>query len=135
MHEIDIDLLKKTGYSDKAIDYIVRKVNVGKIEDADACLAYTGPCGDTMEISLKVGSGTIKDAKFRAIGCAASFASGSTLTEMIKGKTLDQAREIEVEEVLSYLGGIPAQKAHCANLAKETLRRTIDKYKENKKLS
>lgn len=135
MHEVDIDLLRKTGYSDKAINFIARKVNVGKIEDPDACLAYTGPCGDTMEISLKVGSMRIKDAKFRAIGCAGSFASGSALTEMIKGKTLDQAKEIEVEEVLSYLGGIPAQKVHCADLARETLRRTIDKYKENKKLS
>ena len=81
-----IDLLKKSGYSDKAIEYYINKVNVGEIEDHSAHFTYTGPCGDTMGVFLKINSGVIKDAKFQATGCAGAFASGSALTEMVKEK-------------------------------------------------
>ena len=94
--------------------------------------AYTGPCGDTMEIFLKIDSNIIKDAKFQAIGCAGSFVSGSTLTKMIKGKTLEEAEKINREDVLNHLGGIPEAKIHCAYLAVITLRKAIEKYRENK---
>ncbi|MEA2005915.1 MAG: iron-sulfur cluster assembly scaffold protein [Acidobacteriota bacterium] len=124
------DLLKKSGYSDKAINYYERRLNVGKIEDADAYFSYTGPCGDTVEIFLKIECDIVKDAKFMAIGCAGSFASGSALTEMIKGKTIEEAKEIDEGDILRHLEGIPAPKVHCACLVKRTLQKAIKQYKE-----
>jgi len=87
-------LLEKPGYSEKAIGYYLKKVNVGSIENPSAKEAYTGPCGDTLEVYLKIESNVIKDAKFQAIGCAGAFASGSALMEIIKGKALDEAEKI-----------------------------------------
>ena len=124
-----VNLLKMSGYSDKAIDYVINRVNMGEIEKPDACLAYTGPCGDTMEIYLKIDSDKITEAKFQAIGCAGSYASGSALMEMIKGKTLEQAEKISVDEILNYLGAMPPPKIHCACLAKRTLELSIEQYK------
>ncbi len=127
-----IDLLKKSGYSDKAIEYYLNKVNVGEIEDHSTHFTYTGLCGDTMGIFLKIDSGVIKDAKFQATGCAGAFASGSALTEMIKGKTLEQAERIDEIEIINHLGAIPEQKIHCACLAKSTLGLAIKEYKQQK---
>ncbi len=124
-------LLKRSGYSSTAIEYFLEKVNVGKIEDPDAYFVYTGPCGDTMEIFLTIvpGSKEIKDAKFQAIGCAGAFAAGSAITEMIKGKTVEQAEKIEEEDVIDWLGAIPNQKIHCVCLAKKTLKFALNEYK------
>ena len=127
------DLLKKSGYSDKAIDYYIKKVNVGEIENPSAHFSYTGPCGDTMEVYLKIEDGIIKDGKFRAIGCAGAFSSGSALMEMIKGKTLEEAEEIDEKDIIDHLEGIPAPKIHCACLSKRTLQKAIKRYKENAK--
>jgi len=126
------DLLKKSGYSDRAIEYFERKLNVGKMENPDAHFTYTGPCGDTVEIFLKIESNIIVDAKFRAIGCAGSFVAGSALTEMIKGKTLEEAEKINEEDILKHLEGIPASKIHCACLVKRTLQKAIKQYREIK---
>lgn len=125
-----IDLLKKSGYSSKAIEYYVRKINVGEIEYPSVRLAYTGLCGDTMEVFLKIEFNVIKDAKFRAIGCASAFASGSALMEMIKGKTLEQAEKIDEEDIISPLEGLPEQKFYCACSTKRTLRKAIRRYGE-----
>ena len=114
-------LLEKSGYSSKAIGYYLKKVNVGGIEKPSVHLAYTGPCGDTMEVYLKIESNVIKDAKFQAIGCAGAFSSGSALMEMAKGKTLEEAVRITEEDIMNFLEGIPKQKIHCACLAKRTL--------------
>ncbi len=126
------NLLKISGYSSTAIEYFLKKVNVGIIEDPDAYFVYTGPCGDTMEIFLVIepGSKVIKEAKFQAIGCAGAFASGSAITEMIKGKTVEQAEKIEEEDVIDWLGDIPKQKIHCVCLAKRTLKFALTGYKE-----
>ena len=131
MNEIE-ELLKKSGYSDKAIKYYVDKVNVGDIKDSDAQFAYTGPCGDTMEIFLTIKNDKIEDAKFQAIGCAGAFSSGSALTEMIKGKTLEQALMFNETDIMDYLGEIPEQKIHCAILTVRTLEKTIEQYLKNK---
>ena len=131
MNEI-VELLKKSGYSDKAIKYYVDKVNVGNIKDCDAHFAYTGPCGDTMEIFLTIKDDKIEDAKFQAIGCAGAFSSGSALTEMIRGKTLEQALEYNEMDIMDYLGKIPKQKIHCARLAVATLEKTVVQYWEKK---
>jgi nitrogen fixation NifU-like protein len=123
------ELLKESGYSEKAIEYYLNKVNVGVLSDANTYAIYTGPCGDTMEIFLNVEDGVIKEAKFQAIGCAGAFSSGSVLTEMIIGKTLEEAEKIDETDIMEYLGGIPAQKVHCACLSKRTLRKAINAYK------
>lgn len=130
--QVQVELLKRSGYSEKAIAYFINKVNIGEIENPSASLAYTGPCGDTMQIQLKVNSGRITNAKFQAIGCAGSYAAGSALTEMIEGRTLKEAEEITEDEILNYLGDIPPAKIHCVCLAKRTLDKTIEQYKKAK---
>jgi nitrogen fixation NifU-like protein len=123
-----IELLKKAGYPDKAIDYYIKKFNVGVIEGAEAVDSFTGLCGDSMRIYLKVEEDKIKDAKFQAIGCAGAFASGSALTGMIKGKTLQQAGKMTEQDVVKDLEGLPGSKIHCARLAVDALRKSIDGY-------
>ncbi|NQE46098.1 Iron-sulfur cluster assembly scaffold protein IscU 2 [ANME-1 cluster archaeon GoMg2] len=113
-------LLKISGYSNIAIEYFLEKVNVGEIDNPDAYFVHTGPCGDTM-------------AKFQAIGCAGAFSSGSALTEMIKGKTIEQAEKIEEGDVIDRLGGILGQKIHCTCLAKKTLKFALNEYRGQQK--
>lgn len=127
-----VGLLKKSGYSEKAIKYYLEKINVGEISDPSIRYAYTGPCGDTIEIFLKIDSDIITDAKFQAIGCAGAFTSASALTEMITGKLLEQAKIITEEEIISYLEGIPKVKMHCACLARRTLEKAIKTYTNKK---
>ena len=126
-----MNLLRKSGYSDKAISYYINKVNFGPMENSSVSFAYTGPCGDTMEIFLRTDSGKIKDAKFQAIGCAGAHAAGSALTEMIKGMTLEQAERIKEEDVIDHLDGIPETKVHCTRLAVITLNKAIQKHKND----
>jgi len=123
-----VELLRKAGYSEKAIDYYIRKLNVGLIEDAEAVDSYTGLCGDSMKVYLKVDGMVIKDAKFQAIGCAGAFASGSALTEMVKGKTLKEAVKITEHDVIEELGELPGPKLHCARLAVDALKKSIESY-------
>jgi len=123
-----VELLRKAGYSEKAIDYYIRKLNVGVIEGAEAVDSYTGLCGDSMRVYLKVEEGVIRDAKFQAIGCAGAFASGSALTEMVKGKTLKEAEKITEQDVIKDLGELPGPKIHCARLAVDALRKSIESY-------
>jgi len=123
-----VELLRKAGYSEKAIDFYMKKINVGLIEDAEAVDSYTGLCGDSMKVYLKVEGSVIKDAKFQAIGCAGAFASGSALTEMIKGQTLKEAEKLTEQDVIEYLGELPGPKLHCARLAVDALKKSIESY-------
>jgi nitrogen fixation NifU-like protein len=123
-----VELLRMAGYPEKAIDYYMRKVNVGVIEGAEAVDSFTGLCGDSMRVYLKVEEGVIKDAKFQAIGCAGAFASGSTLTEMVKEKTLEEARKITEQDVIKQLEGLPGPKIHCARLAVDAFRKSTESY-------
>jgi len=122
------ELLRKAGYSDKAIDYYLRKKNVGIIKGAETVDSHMGFCGDSMKVYLKVEKDIIKNAKFQAIGCAGAFASGSALTEMIKGKTLKEAKKITEHDVIKNLGTLPGPKIHCARLAVDALKKTIETY-------
>jgi len=129
-----LSLLEEAGYSKKAIGLYCGRVNVGVIENPDAALAYTGPCGDTIKLFLKIGEvDVIDEAKFQYLGCPASAACGSILTQMIKGKTLLEAKKITEDDLLRELGGLPGEECHCAKLAVTTLQKTISKYEENKK--
>jgi nitrogen fixation NifU-like protein len=124
------DLLRKSGYSTKAIEYYTGKVHVGWIRNPSVELAFTGPCGDTLKIYLNIDSELIKDAKFEAVGCAGAFSAGSALMEMIRGKSISEAESIRTEEIIEHLGGVPENKKDCVLLTKTTLDKTLQLYKK-----
>jgi len=124
--------MRKT-YSEITIDHAMNPRNVGDIADAGGFAKVTGPCGDTMEIWLKVNNGIITNATFMTDGCGTSIASGSMITEMAKEKSIIEARKISRQNVLSALGGLPEESQHCALLATNTLKAAIRDYLAMKK--
>ncbi|MCX6741295.1 MAG: Fe-S cluster assembly scaffold protein NifU [Candidatus Parcubacteria bacterium] len=120
-------------YSQKVIDYFTHPRNVGKMENPDGVGKVGNPvCGDVMELYIKVEDNKITDAKFQTFGCAAAIATSSMVTELVKGKTLDEALKISNETVTEALGGVPAIKRHCSVLAEEALKAAIKDYQEKK---
>lgn len=129
-----VELLKEAGYSEKVIKFYMNKVNVGVVRNPDTDSAYTGPCGDTMKVYLKINNGNVVEyAKFQYLGCPGAASSGSAMTRIVKGKTLEEAKRITEHEILQELGGLPESKLHCPKLAVTTLQKAIAKY-ENRKL-
>jgi len=126
------ELLRKVGYSEKAIDYYMKKLNIGVIEGAEGVDSYGGPCGDSMRVYLKVEENVIRDAKFEAAGSVGTFASGSAVTEMIKGKTLREAGKITEYAVLKEIGELPAQWNLGPHLAIDALRKSIKRSQYDK---
>ena len=134
-------------YSNKVIQHFKNPKNQGVIKDADAVGEVGNPvCGDVMKIYLKVDTpksakgakkrqesskAVIKDIKFETLGCAAAIAVSSSLTEMVKGKDLDQAMKITKDDVVKDLGGLPAPKIHCSMLGVEALHKAIENYKSH----
>ncbi len=117
-------------YSEKVMDHFTNPRNVGEIPDADGVGTEGNPtCGDVMKISIKVENGKIVDAKFKTFGCGAAIAVSSMVTEMVKGKTLDEALTISKEAVANELGGLPPQKMHCSNLGADALKKAIEDYR------
>src|SRR3972149_7079680 len=117
-------------YSEKVMDHFMNPRNVGEIENADGVGTEGNPtCGDVMKISIKVENGKTVDAKFNTFGCGAAIAVSSMVTEMVKGKTLDEALAISKEAVANELGGLPPQKMHCSNLGADALRKAIEDYR------
>ncbi|MCD5405424.1 Fe-S cluster assembly scaffold protein NifU [Peptococcaceae bacterium] len=122
-------------YNETVMDHFSNPRNVGVIEDADAVGEVGSPsCGDTTKVFLKVKDGKIVDIKFQTLGCAAAIASSSMLTEMAKGKTLEEAMKITRDEVAESLGGLPEKKLHCSNLAADALRKAIENYYNKHKI-
>ena len=119
-------------YSEKAIDHAMNPMNVGRLKQADGFAKITGPCGDTMEISLKISGGNITDARFWTDGCGSSIACGSVITELIKGKSISEAEKIEYTTVLEALNGLPDSDVHCSVLASKTLKATIESCRVQK---
>ena len=117
-------------YNEKVVDHFSNPRNVGELTDADA-IGENGSfkCGDTMKIYLKIEDSRIVDARFQTYGCGAAIASSSMLTEMVKGKTLDEALEITNQDVADELGGLPPLKLHCSNLAADALHNAIANYR------
>jgi len=115
-------------YSETAIDHSMNPRNVGDMEDADGFAKVTGSCGDAMEIWLKVNNGTIAGATFMTDGCGTSIASGSMVTELVKGRTIPEARGINQQDILNALGGLPEESEHCALLAANALKAAIRDY-------
>lgn len=120
-------------YSEKVMDHFTNPRNVGEIEDASGVGEVGNPtCGDIMRISIKVNDdGIIEDVKFKTFGCGAAVATSSMVTEMVKGKTLDEALQITNKQVAEELGGLPPAKMHCSNLAADALHKAIQNYKNN----
>jgi nitrogen fixation NifU-like protein len=111
------------------MDHFTNPRNVGVIEDADGTGKVGNPlCGDVMEMFIKVENNRIADAKFRTFGCGAAIAKSSIATEMIKGKSLDEAVQLSNKAVADALGGLPAQKMHCSNLAADAVRSAVEDY-------
>lgn len=117
-------------YSEKVMDHFENPRNVGEIPGADGIGDVGNPtCGDTTKISIKVENNVIKDIKFKTFGCAAAIASSSMLTEMAKGKTLEDALQITDEAVAEMLDGLPPQKMHCSNMAADAMHKAIEDYR------
>ena len=121
------------GYSKVALDHAMKPRNVGRAERENGFASYTGPCGDTMMISLRVEGGRIAESRFWTDGCGATIASGSMVTELAEGKTLEEAVDIGQADVLAALGGLPAESEHCALLAATALRKAVEDYLERTK--
>ena len=118
-------------YSEKVMEHFRNPRNVGEIENADGVGKVGNPvCGDIMELSLEVEDGVIKDAKFRTFGCGAAIATSSMVTELVKGKTIDEALEVSNKAVAEALGGLPPVKMHCSVLAEQALRSAIEDYRK-----
>jgi NifU-like protein involved in Fe-S cluster formation/metal-sulfur cluster biosynthetic enzyme len=125
--------MNKFPYSETVLEHFRHPRNVGRIEDADGKSMEGSPaCGDMVAVYIKVdkGSQTISDVKFESYGCASNIATGSIITEMAMGKTLEEAKKITWKQAADALGGLPALKAHCSVLAIEGLRAAIRDYEE-----
>lgn len=122
-------------YSEKVMDHFTNPRNVGELENPDG-LGEVGnaSCGDIMRISLNVENNIITDVKFKTFGCGAAVATSSMVTEMVKGKSIEEALAITNKAVAEALGGLPPAKMHCSNLAADALHKAIEDYqsKQNK---
>ena len=121
-------------YSDTVMDHFMNPRNVGEIENADGVGEVGNPvCGDMMSFYIDVDDEErIKDVKFKTFGCGAAIAVSSMVSEMAKGKTLDEALEITRGDVAEQLGGLPENKMHCSNLGADALHRAIEDYNSKK---
>ena len=121
-------------FNEHIVELFHNPKNWGKPEGEELITekAYKGPCGDTMQFFLKIDNGIIKNAHFITDGCGASVATGSQTTLMIKGKSLEEAEQLEAQEIDEALHGLPDDHKHCAELAVRTLQRAIKKYKKTK---
>jgi NifU-like protein involved in Fe-S cluster formation len=114
-------------YSAAFKDHIANPRNPGELADANAIAEETNPvCGDRLRLSLVVRNGRIEAARFLAYGCPPTLACGSVLTEMIQGKTVEEATKLTRKDVLDLVGGLPSRKHHAASLALETLRKALE---------
>ncbi len=119
----------RSRYSEKVMEHFSNPRNVGEIENPDGVGHVGNPvCGDIMELYIKVDNGIITDAKFKTFGCGAAIATSSMVTELVKGKSVEEALEISNKAVAEALGGLPPIKMHCSVLAEEALKSAITDY-------
>ncbi|MCK4756291.1 Fe-S cluster assembly scaffold protein NifU [candidate division WOR-3 bacterium] len=121
-------------YSKKVMDHFMHPRNVGEIKDADGIGEVGNPvCGDLMTFYIKVENNKIKDVKFKTFGCGAAIAVSSMVSELAKGKTIEEAMKVTNKMVVGELDGLPPQKLHCSNLGADALHKAIKNYLEKKK--
>lgn len=118
-------------YSEKVIKHFQKPHNQGSLANPSAVGQVGNPvCGDIMKIYLQIEQGVIQEVRFETLGCAAAIAVSSALTDLVKGKTLDEAYQITKDQVVDDLGGLPAPKVHCSMLGVDALRLAIDNYRQ-----
>ena len=123
-------------YSEKVMEHFSNPRNVGEIEDADGIGEVGNPvCGDMMTFYIKVKDGKLDDVKYKTFGCVAAIAVSSTVSEMAKGKSLDEATAITKKATAEALDGLPKEKMHCSNLGAEALAKAIQDYEGKKERS
>ncbi|WP_301664725.1 iron-sulfur cluster assembly scaffold protein [Methanoculleus frigidifontis] len=116
-------------YNELVMDHMLNPRNVGELADADgAGEARSASCGDVMKLYLAIDDGVITDVRFQTYGCGAAIASSSIATELIRGKTLDEAWYLSTHDVVNALGGLPEAKEHCSVLAEDAIRAAINDY-------
>ena len=116
-------------YTDTVMDHFMNPRNVGSIDDASGVGEVgNAKCGDIMKMYLQIEDGIISDVKFETFGCGSAIASSSMATELIKGKTIDEALAVTNKQVVDALGGLPAQKLHCSVLAEESIKAAVKDY-------
>ncbi|NLT96192.1 MAG: Fe-S cluster assembly scaffold protein NifU [Clostridia bacterium] len=121
-------------YTEKVMDHFMNPRNVGEIENPSGVGEVgNAKCGDIMRIYLEVEDNIIKDIKFKTFGCGAAIATSSMATEMVKGKTIEEALQLTNKAVAEALGGLPPAKMHCSNLAADALHKAIEDYKNKQK--
>jgi nitrogen fixation NifU-like protein len=122
-------------YNDKVMEHFRNPRNVGEMENPDGVGRVGDPvCGDVMELYIKVKDGIIVDAKFKTFGCAAAIATSSMVTDMVKGKNVEEALKISNKAVVEALNGLPPAKVHCSVLAEDALKSAIENYLGHQKL-
>jgi nitrogen fixation NifU-like protein len=120
-------------YSKEVKENFLHPKNMGEMKNPDGVGKVGNPtCGDVMQVQIKVDKNKIKDIKFRTFGCAAAIATSSMITQLAKGKTLEEAGNITREDVAKSLKGLPPIKMHCSNLASDALKKAIEDYKKRK---
>lgn len=118
-------------YNKKVMEHFMNPRNVGTLKDADTVIEEGNPvCGDMLRMYLKIKDGKIEDIKFLSFGCAANIATASVITELAKGKTLEEAKKISMKDVAENLDNLPRIKMHCAALAAKALKKAIEEFKE-----
>ncbi len=123
----------QTDYSEKVMDHFHHPRNVGKMDNPDGVGTVGNPvCGDVMKLYIKVADDRIADARFQTFGCGAAIATSSMVTELARGKTLDEAIALSNKEVAAALDGLPPAKMHCSMLGEEALKAAIEDYRKKK---
>ena len=122
------EMLRGSGYADRAIDYYLEKKNMGSLADADQVSELTGHCGDTMKVYLKVSDGRIEDMRYQVLGCPGAIASAMAAVELVRGKTLQEAKQLRDADIFQEIVDLPDQKQHCIRLSVKALQKAIDDY-------
>ncbi|MCP3901161.1 MAG: iron-sulfur cluster assembly scaffold protein [Desulfobacteraceae bacterium] len=123
--------LAEVGYGASAIKYYIEKSYMGDIPNADHVSEMIGTCGDTMKIYLKLDDKKIVDTRYQVLGCAGAISAAMAISEVTKGKTLEEAKALNDGHIFNILGNIPTKKHHCIQLAVKTLHKAIDEYQNN----